>query len=201
MLARMAPTFFRSQAAFRSWLEKYHDRKTELQVGFYKAASGKGGLTYEQAIDEALCFGWIDGITRSLGAEAWTIRFTPRRPRSNWSRINIGRVARLRKAGRMHEAGLKAFEGRDRSKDQSYSYENALRKLTPAYEKRFKANKKAWAFWKAQPPGYVRIASWWVMSAKRDETRERRLATLVGESAAGRRVEALTPGKRRDMHA
>ena len=193
MLARMAPTFFRSRAAFRAWLEKYHDRKSELHVGFYKAASGKGGLTYKEAVDEALCFGWIDGITRSLGEEAWTIRFTPRRPRSNWSRININRVAELRKAGLMHEAGLKAFEGRDPSKDQSYSYENAMRKLTPAFEKRFKANKKAWGFWKAQPPGYVRTASWWVMSAKRDETRDRRLAKLIADSAAGRRTDATLP--------
>lgn len=193
MLARMAPTFFKSQAAFRTWLERNHDRKDELQVGFYKKASGKGGLTYKQAVDEGLCFGWIDGITRSLGDEAWTVRFTPRRPRSNWSRINVNRVGELRKAGLMHESGIAAFEGRDRSKDSSYSYENTLRKLSPALEKSFKANKEAWEFWKAQPPGYVRIASWWVMSAKRDETRERRLAKLIADSAAGRRTDATLP--------
>ena len=198
MLARVEPRFFRSQASFRTWLERNHAKAGELQVGFYKAASGKGGLTYKQAVDEALCFGWIDGITRSLGEEAWTVRFTPRRPRSNWSRININRVGELRKAGLMHDAGIEAFEKRDRSKDTSYSYENEMRKLTPAFEKRFKANKEAWAFWDAQPPGYKRIASWWVMSAKRDETQERRLAKLIADSAAGRRTDAtLPPGKKK----
>ena len=188
----MEPKFFKTQAAFRAWLEKNHDRKTELLIGFYKAASGKGGLTYQQALDEALCFGWIDGVRRSIGDEAWEQRWSPRKARSPWSRINIKRAGELRDAGLMHPAGLKAFEGRDRSKDSSYSYENALRKLSPAHEKRLKANKKAWAFWGSQPPGYKRAASWWVMSAKREETRERRLATLIADSAAGRRIGLLT---------
>ena len=188
----MEPKFFKTQAAFRAWLEKNHDRKTELLIGFYKAASGKGGLTYQQALDEALCFGWIDGVRRTIGEDAWEQRWSPRKARSPWSRINIKRAGELRDAGLMHPAGLKAFEGRDRSKDSSYSYENALRKLSPAHEKRFKANKKAWAFWGSQPPGYKRTASWWVMSAKREETRERRLATLIADSAAGRRIGLLT---------
>ncbi|MGH2795338.1 MAG: YdeI/OmpD-associated family protein [Actinomycetota bacterium] len=191
----MEPKFFRSQAAFRTWLSKNHAKSAELQVGFYKVGSGKGGLTYRQAVDEALCFGWIDGVTRSLGDEAWTIRFTPRRPKSNWSSVNIKRVGELRKAGLMHASGLKVFEGRERPKDTQYSYENAPRTLPPPFEKRFKANVKAWAFWEAQPPGYRRTACFWVMSAKRDETRDRRLATLIADSAAGRRIGLLTSPK------
>ena len=199
MLAAVKPTFFKNQAALRTWLDKNHGKASELWIGFYKVASGKRGITYQEALDEALCFGWIDGITKSLGAESWTIRFSPRKTRSPWSRRNIARAGELRKLGRMAPAGLKAFEGRDRSKDSSYSYENEMRKLAPAYEKRFKANKKAWTFWEAQPPGYRRTASWWVMSAKRDETRDRRLATLIEDSAAGRRIGVLTsPGRRKD---
>ncbi|MGH2784850.1 MAG: YdeI/OmpD-associated family protein [Actinomycetota bacterium] len=189
----MTPTFFKSQTAFRAWLERNHDKKSELMIGFYKAASGKGGLTYQQALDEALCFGWIDGVRRGISGEAWEQRWSPRKARSPWSRINIKRAGELRAAGLMHPAGLKAFEQRDRSKDSSYSYENALRTLAPAYEKRFRTDKRAWAFWESQPPGYKRAASWWVMSAKRTETQERRLATLVADSAAGRRIGLLAP--------
>jgi uncharacterized protein YdeI (YjbR/CyaY-like superfamily) len=186
------PTFFKTPAELRRRFAKDHARLDELWVGFYKVASGKGGLTYQEALDEALCFGWIDGVTKSLGAESWMIRFSPRKARSTWSAVNIKRAGELRKAGRMKQAGLKAFEGRDRSKDKSYSYENALRALAPAYEKRFKANRKAWTFWEAQPPGYKRTASFWVMSAKKEETQLRRLATLIEDSAGGRRISLLT---------
>jgi len=186
------PTFFKTPAELRRRLAKDHAKLDELWIGFYKVASGKGGITYKEALDEALCFGWIDGVTKSLGAESWMIRFSPRTARSAWSAVNIKRAGELRLAGRMTSAGLKAFEGRDRSKDKSYSYENALRALSPAYEKRFKANRKAWTFWEAQPPGYKRTASFWVMSAKKEETQLRRLATLIEDSAAGRRIGLLT---------
>lgn len=189
----MQPTFFRTPAELRRRLAKDHAKLDELWIGFYKVASGKGGVTYKEALDEALSFGWIDGVTKSLGAESWMIRFSPRTARSAWSAVNIKRAGDLRKAGRMHPAGLKAFEGRDRSKDKSYSYENQLRALEPKYEKRFRANKKAWAFWEAQPPGYRRTASFWVMSAKREDTQLRRLVTLIGDSAAGRRIGLLAP--------
>jgi uncharacterized protein YdeI (YjbR/CyaY-like superfamily) len=188
----MKPTFFKSPAELRRRLAKDHATAEELWIGFYKVSSGKGGLTYKEALDEALCFGWIDGKTKSLGDESWMIRFSPRKAQSPWSRINIKRAGELREAGRMKPAGLKAFEGRDRSKEQSYSYENELRTLAPAYQKRFGANKKAWTFWEAQPPGYKRTASFWVMSAKRDETQLRRLATLIEDSAGGRRISLLT---------
>ncbi len=189
----MNPTFFKTPAELRRRLAKDHAEAHELWIGFYKVASGKGGVTYKEALDEALCFGWIDGVTKSLGAESWMIRFSPRTARSAWSAVNIKRAGELRKADRMHPAGLKAFEGRDRSKDKSYSYENELRALEPAYEKRFRANRKAWTFWEAQPPGYKRAASFWVMSARKAETRLRRLAILIEDSAAGRRIGLLTP--------
>jgi uncharacterized protein YdeI (YjbR/CyaY-like superfamily) len=186
------PTFFKTSAELRRRLVKDHAKLDELWIGFNKVASGKGGITYQEALDEALCFGWIDGKRKSLGAQSWTIRFSPRKPRSPWSRVNIKRAGELRVAGRMTPAGLKAFEGRDRSKDKSYSYENALRALAPAYEKRFRANKKAWTHWETQPPGYKRTATFWVMSAKREETQRRRLAILIEDSAAGRRIGLLT---------
>ncbi|MEX2554664.1 MAG: YdeI/OmpD-associated family protein [Actinomycetota bacterium] len=188
----MKPIFFKTPAELRRRLAKDHAKAVELWIGFYKVASGKGGITYKQALDEALCFGWIDGKAMSLGEESWMIRFSPRKARSPWSRVNIKRAGELREAGRMRPAGLKAFEGRDRSKDMSYSYENALRALAPAYEKRFMAKRKAWKFWEAQPPGYKRTAAFWVMSAKREETQLRRLATLIEDSAGGRRISLLT---------
>ena len=189
----MKPTFFKTPAELRRRLAKDHAQAVELWIGFYKVASGKGGLTYREALDEALSFGWIDGVTKSLGAESWMIRFSPRTARSAWSAVNIKRAGELRKAGRMKPAGLKAFERRDRSKDKSYSYENQLRALIPEYEKRFRANKKAWTHWEAQPPGYRRTASFWVMSAKREQTQLRRLSALIEDSAAGRRIGLLTP--------
>jgi len=180
--------FFSNPYKFHQWLDRNHDKKAELWVGFYKKQSGKPSVTYPEALDEALCYGWIDGIRKSIDDESYTIRFTPRRPRSTWSLVNTKRVAELRGLGRMKTPGLKAFENRDPKRSGIYSFENALRKLDAVYEKKFQSNKRAWAFFQAQPPGYQRTASWWVMSAKKEETRMRRLATLIGESEKGLRL-------------
>jgi uncharacterized protein YdeI (YjbR/CyaY-like superfamily) len=186
-------SYFETQSAFRAWLEKDHDKVTELYVGFYKKHTGRQTITYREALDEALCFGWIDGVRHSIDDERFKQRFTPRTRRSSWSHINIARVAELKKQGLMHEAGLQAFENRDKTRDTAYSREEGMGELTPAYIREFKKNKPAWTNWNAFPPGYRRTASWWVMSAKREETRARRLATLVEDTANNRRIAPLTP--------
>lgn len=191
------PTFFKSEADWRAWLDKHHKTANELLVGFHKKVSGKPSMTYQEALDEALCYGWIDGV-RGGGELTWTIRFTPRRKGSIWSAINIKRIGELGKSGRMHPAGAKAFETRDLSKQKRYSNENRDVGLDPAYEKKFRANKKAWADFQSRPPSYRKPAVWWVMSAKQEATRERRLATLIADSEAGRTVKPLTrPGEGR----
>lgn len=191
------PRFFRSPAEFRKWLEKNNDRESELLVGFYKKSSGKRGITYEEALDEALCFGWIDGVRRSVDDERSTIRFTPRRQRSNWSLKNIRRVNELTKLGRMAPPGIAAFERRDPSEAGTYSFEQANPRLDQGLERRFRRNRGAWQFWEAQPPGYRKAATWWVVSAKREETRLRRLQTLIEDSANGRRLAQVTSPARR----
>lgn len=189
------PTFFKSQAVFRTWLEKNHDKVTELLVGFYKKDSGKGGITYQQALDEALCFGWIDGVRRSIDDERWSIRFTPRKRTSVWSAVNIARVGELTRLGVMHASGLRAFETRDPEKANRYSFEREAANLDPAHEQQFRANRKAWAFWELQPPYYRKTAVWWVVSAKKEETRSRRLEALIADSANGQRIAPLVgPG-------
>ena len=189
----MKATFFATPADFRKWLEKNHDKLPELLVGFYKKGSGKPSITWPESVDEALCFGWIDGIRRSINDESYSIRFTPRRARSIWSNVNTKRVAELTKQGRMHAAGLEAFEARDPKRSGIYSFEQRekSKKLSAAYEAKLKANRKAWAFFQAQPPGYQRLASLYVMSAKKEETRLRRLTVLIEDSAAGRRLKGL----------
>jgi uncharacterized protein YdeI (YjbR/CyaY-like superfamily) len=183
----MKPTFFPTPADFRKWLETNHDKAPELLVGFHKKGSGKPSITWPESVDEALCFGWIDGVRRTIDEESYSIRFTPRRPRSNWSAVNLKRVAELTKLGRMHPAGLRAFEARGPSR--TYSYERKEdQKLDPTYEAKLKANKRAWTFFQAQPPYYRRIATLWVMDAKKEETRLKRLATLIDDSAHGRRI-------------
>lgn len=194
----MKPRFFKSADAFRAWLERNHAKSPELWIGYYKVSSSKRGITYKEAVDQALCFGWIDGKARTIDAETYCQRFTPRKARSTWSKINVERVKELRKLGLVHPAGLRAFEAREHKDGRGYSYEEELRKLSPAYEKRFRANKKAWAFWSAQPPGYRRTASWWVMSAKKEETRLRRLTTLIEDSKSGRRLAMLATASRKD---
>jgi len=188
------PRFFKTAAAFRQWLARHHADTGELLVGFYKKDSGKGGITYPEALDEALCFGWIDGVRRSRDAESYTIRFTPRKARSNWSAVNVRHVKRLVAAGRMQPPGLAAYERREADK-AGYSYEERPTRLSPALAKRFRAAKKAWAFFQAQPPGYRRTATFWVMSAKREDTRERRLTTVIQYSGEGKRIPLLTPPK------
>jgi len=189
----MLPKFFETPAAFRAWLEENHETASELVVGFYKRASGKKSITWPQSVDEALCFGWIDGVRRSLGDHAYTIRFTPRKSTSNWSAINVARVADLTKLGRMRPAGLRAFDARKPEKTGIYAFERKkTATLTTAQEKRLRANRKAAAFFDAQPPWYQRTVIHWVISAKREETRERRLSILIRDSAAGRTVPPLT---------
>ena len=184
----MKPTFFATPAAFAAWLKKHHKTAPELLVGFYKKDSGKPSITWPESVDEALCFGWIDGVRRSVNAEAYSIRFTPRRATSNWSAVNIGRVAELTKQGRMRAAGLAAFARRTAKKSVVYSYEQKEPLgLDPAYEKRFRANRKAWAFFSAQANWYRRNGVRWIMTAKAEETRLRRLQQLIDTSADERR--------------
>jgi len=185
------PIFFDSGAHFRRWLETNHQDADELWVGFWKAHTGRGGLTYEEAVEEALCFGWIDGLVKRVDEHAYKQRFTPRRTRSIWSAINIRKVAALRAAGRMAKAGVAAFEGRDPARAKQYSGENRQAVLSSTYEKRFRARQVAWRFFEAQPTGYRRTAMFWVMSAKREETRERRLARLIDDSERGVRVASI----------
>ena len=184
----MKPKFFATPAAWRAWLEKHHAEEKELLVGFYKRDSGKPSITWPQSVDEALCFGWIDGVRNSLGDESYTIRFTPRNPRSKWSSVNIKRVGELTKLGLMRPAGLKVFEERHASQAEGYSYERRDAQLDAVMEKHFRANKDAWKFWEAQPPYYRRTLAWWVISAKRDETKTKRLAQLIEASAKGKRL-------------
>lgn len=187
--------FFTSAAGFRTWLEVHHERATELWVGFYKKASGRVGISYDQAVEEALCFGWTDGLKKRMDDLSYTHRFTPRRPHSVWSRINIQRVGRLKRKGRMMAAGLKAFTARDPKRSGIYSFENAARTLSPEDEKQFRADKAAWNFFQQQPPGYRRLAIWLTVRAKQAETRTRRLKQLIHAPHLGRRLRTRTVKK------
>lgn len=189
----MKPTFFETPDRLRRWLEKNHASAKELWIGMYRKASGKGGITYKEALDEALCFGWIDGVRKRLDDESFVQRFTPRRANSYWSAVNIGRATELKEAGRMHAAGLAAFARRDKAKADRYSFERQHARLEPAAEKLFRTNAKAWEFFQSQAPYYRRVVTHWVTSAKRPETRQRRLETLIRESSAGRRIGLVTP--------
>jgi uncharacterized protein YdeI (YjbR/CyaY-like superfamily) len=182
---------FGTAADFRVWLDRNHATTGELFIGFYKKGVPKAAMTYAQAVDEALCYGWIDGITYRIDDEVTATRFTPRRRTSSWSAINIAKIGELTAAGRMHAAGLRAFEERDRRKDASYSYERPLLELAPAMLGRFRADERAWGHWQAESPSYRRTAAYWVASAKKPETRERRFAELLEVSRAGRRPRAF----------
>jgi uncharacterized protein YdeI (YjbR/CyaY-like superfamily) len=184
----MKPTFFKTPVAFRTWLQKHHGTKSELWVGFYKKASGKKGITYPEAVDAALCFGWIDGIKKRVDEDSYMHRFSPRRTGSIWSTINTRRATELVALGVMAPAGLQVFEGRDRAKAKLYSYENRPAAFDAAIERTFKANAAAWTFFRAQPPGYQKLMIFWIMSAKKEEARLRRLAALVKSSAEGVRI-------------
>jgi uncharacterized protein YdeI (YjbR/CyaY-like superfamily) len=183
--------FFETPAELRAWLEAHHETETELWVGLYKKSTGRPSVTWPDVVDEALCFGWIDGIRKSIDADSYANRITPRKRRSNWSKINIARVAELTAQGLMTPAGLRAFELRDEARSGVYSFEQDRPGLDPAYERQFQAHPAAWELFQAQPPGYRRVASHWVMSAKREETRQKRLATLIEDSAHGRRIGLL----------
>jgi len=198
----MKPTFFRSQAAFRGWLAKRHRETRELWVGFHRKESGKVGITYPEALDEALCSGWIDGLRKAVDDSSYAIRFTPRKADSIWSAVNTRRAEELMELGRMQKPGLAAFESRDLKKAQQYSYERNNCRFEAAYENQFKANAKAWEFFRAQAPWYQRTTTWWVVSAKREETRLKRLATLIADSEKGRRIGLVDypKSKRKDAN-
>jgi uncharacterized protein YdeI (YjbR/CyaY-like superfamily) len=194
----MTPTFFATPAEFRAWLEEHHSTAQELWVGFYRKGSGRPSITWPEAVDEALCFGWIDSVRRSVDEFSYANRFTPRKQRSNWSAVNIKRAQALVDLGRMHPAGLAAFEARTDDRSAIYSYEQrTTAALGEAYEQQFRANVRAWDFFQAQPPWYRRTAARWVISAKKEETRVKRLATLIADSEHGRTIAALTRPPRR----
>ncbi len=187
----MPARFFATPAAFRRWLERQHVSATEIWIGFYRKGASKSAMTYPEALDVALCFGWIDGIRKKLNDEAYTNRFTPRKPGSVWSTVNIRHVERLTAAGLMHEAGRAAYARRDPAKSGIYSFEQRPTAFPPALEQRFRARARAWAYFQAQPPGYQRLGIWYVMSAKREETQLKRLARVMEASAAGVRLGVL----------
>jgi uncharacterized protein YdeI (YjbR/CyaY-like superfamily) len=196
----MKPRFFPSPSDWHAWLEEHHEEYDELWVGFHKKDSGKPSITWPEAVDGALCFGWIDGVRKSLNETSYVIRFTPRRPRSVWSAVNIKRVAALTRMGRMRPPGVQAFEKRTGNRSEIYAYEQRKgAKLGGVYEKTFRANKSAWEFFRAQPPWYQRTASWGVISAKKEETRLKRLAQLIKDSEQGKTIRELrrAPGRKK----
>lgn len=183
----MEPRYFSTEAAFRRWLEKNHRSADELLVGFWKKGTGKPSIDWPQARDQALCFGWIDGLRKSLGDDAYTIRFTPRRQGSIWSKVNVERFAALKADGKMTAEGVRAYE-ENKHKSGLYSYEKSLASLSTNETKEFRKHKKAWSYWEEQPPGYRKLVLNWITTAKRPETRAKRLTTLIEDCAAGRRI-------------
>lgn len=185
----MRPTFFATPGELGKWLKTHHGSHAELWVGFYKKGCGKPSITWPESVDEALCVGWIDGIRKSLGAESYVIRFTPRKAASTWSAINIARMAVLIEEGRVHPGGLAAFARRSEKKSGIYAYEQRSEaKLGPTFLERFRANTAAWKYFEARPRGYRQKAVWWVVNAKREETRQSRLERLIALSAEGREI-------------
>ncbi len=165
-----------------------------MLVGFYKVGSGKPSITWTQSVDEALCFGWIDGIRKSIDHESYCIRFTPRKPKGNWSAINIAKIEQLKKQGKMYPAGLASFQKREETKSRIYSYETDHLKLTKPFEKKLKANQKAWRFFQSQAPYYQRTAVNWVLTAKQEKTQNSRIETLINDSEAGLKIKPLRYG-------
>src|SRR6266436_4777673 len=192
------PTFFPTPSDFRAWFESHHDKFQELFVGFHKKSSGKPSITWPESVQVALCFGWIDGVRKSIDETSYLIRFTPRRPTSNWSSININLVRKLTKQGLMHPAGLKAFAARSEKKSAIYSYEQRNNaQFAREQEKQFRANKSAWEFFRSQAPWYQRVTTYWVISAKREETKLKRLSELIGHSQYQHRLPGLTRVKKK----
>jgi uncharacterized protein YdeI (YjbR/CyaY-like superfamily) len=189
----MSPIFFASPTDLREWFEKNHNTEKELWVGFYKTNTGKPSVTWPEAVDQALCFGWIDGVRKSLEEDSYVIRFTPRKPNSIWSAINIKKVEELTKLGLMRPAGTDAFDKRDEKKSRVYSFEQKNIQLDKNFEKQFRQNKKAWKFFQSQPPSYQRPAIWLVISAKQEVTKQKRLSILIKDSEAGQKINPLRP--------
>jgi len=193
MQLTMPTDFFATPSELRTWLAQHHDKTKELWVGFYKKGSGKPTITWPEAVDAALCFGWIDGVRKTIDEISYTIRLTPRKPRSTWSAVNIRKVQELIKLGLMHPAGLEAFQTRAKERSGIYSYEQRRNlKLDRRYENKLRASKKAYEFFQTQAPWYQRTSIFWVMSAKKEETRLKRLATLMACSQDGRSIKPLT---------
>jgi uncharacterized protein YdeI (YjbR/CyaY-like superfamily) len=190
-MADPAPTHFASPKAFRAWLRKHHRTATVLVLRIARKHAAGSGITYSQALDEALCYGWIDGVRRRLDPDSFSVRFSPRKPRSTWSLVNVRHAERLIRTRRMTRAGLAAFRAREEDRTGRYSFEQQRAVLAPAYQRRFKAHEDAWAWFTREAPWYRRTASHWVMSARREETRNRRLETLIACSAAGTRIGPL----------
>jgi uncharacterized protein YdeI (YjbR/CyaY-like superfamily) len=188
----MKITYFRAPSDLRKWFQKHHATAEVLWAGYYKKGSGKPSITWPESVDEALCFGWIDGIRKSVDDQRYTIRFTPRRPGSIWSAVNIKRAQALVEQGRMQAAGLQAFQARQENRSGIYTYEQRHATLDKPYAKRLRQNKAAWEFFQAQPPSYRKAASWWVVSAKQEQTRLKRLEQLISDSAHGRTIPPLT---------
>jgi uncharacterized protein YdeI (YjbR/CyaY-like superfamily) len=183
------PTFFKNAESFAAWLEKHGAEHTELVVGYYKRGSKRPSMTWAESVDAALCFGWIDGVRKRIDEHSYQIRFTPRKPTSIWSRINIERARILQREGKMREAGLKAYSHRREDKSRIYSYEQQKTAALERFDElRFRKAKAAWKFFEAQPPGYRRLVIWRIVSAKRPETRERRLQELIKASSERRRL-------------
>ncbi|MEO8393296.1 MAG: YdeI/OmpD-associated family protein [Chloroflexota bacterium] len=195
----MDAIFFKSPAEWRTWLEANHAKESSLLLGFYKKDSGKLNMTYQQSLDVALCFGWIDGVRGSLDAESYTMRYSHRKPHSIWSAVNIKRIGELKEQGLLHPYGQKVFDERDPAKENLYSHEQASLELPPDYEAQFRANAKAWDFFQSRPPSYKKPALWWVISAKQEATRLKRLATLIEDSAAGRKITPLMRKSEKDQ--
>lgn len=193
----MKPVFFKKQSDLRKWFEKNADTATSLLVGFYRVATGKPSITWSQSVDEALCFGWIDSIRNSIDDESYSIRFTPRKPNSIWSAVNIKKVEELKKKGLMKPKGLELFSMMDKNKLKTYSFERSLVEFSPQFEKKFKANKKAWKFFQQMPPSYRKPVINWVMTAKQEETQLRRLATLIKDSEEGRKIKGMDYPKKK----
>jgi uncharacterized protein YdeI (YjbR/CyaY-like superfamily) len=188
--------FFPSQPHFRKWFEKNHNKVDELWVGYYKKGTGKPSITWQESVDEALCFGWIDGIRKSIDEESYKIRFTPRRKGSTWSAVNTKRIKELIKLGLVKPSGFEAFNKRDEKKTNRYSFEQKEAKLPAVFEKKIKANKKAWKYFQTLPPSAKRVSTWWVISAKREETKLNRLDTLIKCSEEERKIPALIISKK-----
>jgi uncharacterized protein YdeI (YjbR/CyaY-like superfamily) len=184
--------FFESQSDFRKWLSKNHKLSNELYVGYYKVDSGRPGMTWSQSVDQALCFGWIDGVRKSIDKDRYYIRFSPRKPKSIWSNVNIKKAEELLESGLMKPSGIAAFNLREESKTGIYSYEVETAKFSSEFEQLFRANKKAWTFFISMAPSYRKPATRWVMSAKQESTRARRLNELIRDSENGRKIKQLS---------